>query len=61
MSSSSQALPKSGDHPAHPAATPAAAVTEMANGTPAVRQPAASDPLSAIKAMSEEEKIALFS
>jgi hypothetical protein len=60
MFSRTQVLPKSDDPPAHSAAAPA---IEVASGAPAavVPRPAASDPLGSIKAMSEEEKIALFS
>jgi hypothetical protein len=58
MSSNSQALPKSDDHPAHLLAAP---VVEVAHRVAAVPRPAASDPLTPIRAMSDEEKIALFS
>ena len=60
MASKTQALPKSDDHAEHSAAAPD---IKAAEGTPAavVPRPAATDPFSSIKAMSEEEKIALFS
>jgi hypothetical protein len=60
MASSTQPLPESDDLPAHCAI---ASDTEIVtNGRAAVApRPAANDLLSAIQAMSEEEKIALFS
>jgi hypothetical protein len=59
MSSRTQALPKSDDRAEHSAAAPD---IKVAGGAPAAVVPRpANDPLGSLKAMSEEEKIALFS